>query len=252
MRLEAVTVCVGYSDFLEATIPENIHHFDRWVIVTSERDKATFALCHKYGLACLTTEDFYRDGKFNKGRGIQRGLNALACSDWVLHLDADIALPPAFRQSLDSAHLDPATIYGADRMLVHGWDQWQATKQWGYHQRGHHCYVLPHPKYPIGTRWSSPTDGYVPIGFFQLWHGSDAIRQGIHHKPYPAFHGDAARSDVQFALQWDRRHRALLPELLVWHLESERCKVGANWEGRTTKRFGPPCRETPPPIPCPS
>lgn len=41
------------------------------------------------------------------------------------------------------------------------------------------------------------------------------------------------------ALQWDRRKRALIPELLVAHLESEAAPTGANWEGRTTARFGP-------------
>lgn len=252
MRLEAVTVCVGYADILAETLPRNLHHFDRWIIVTSEDDPETFGVCHKFGVPCLTTSDFYREGAFNKGRGIQRGLNALSCQDWILHLDADIVLPPAFRQSLDSAHLDPKVLYGCDRQMVVGWDSWQRIIASDYHQRGHHCYVLPHPRYPLGTRWSSPTDGYVPIGFFQLWHGSDAIRRGIHHKPYPAWHGDAARSDVQFGLQWDRRNRQLLPEIIAWHLESAPAGIGANWKGRTTPRFGPPCPAAPPKAPCAS
>jgi hypothetical protein len=52
-------------------------------------------------------------------------------------------------------------------------------------------------------------------------------------------HSDAARTDVQFGLQWDRERRALVPELVVLHLESEDAGVGANWSGRTTRPFGP-------------
>jgi hypothetical protein len=52
-------------------------------------------------------------------------------------------------------------------------------------------------------------------------------------------HSDAARTDVQFGLQWDRHRRALVPELVVLHLESEDAVTGANWSGRTTRPFGP-------------
>ena len=41
----------------------------------------------------------------------------------------------------------------------------------------------------------------------------------------------AARTDVQFALLWDRRDRVLIPELVVFHLEPEAAPMGANWNG---------------------
>lgn len=238
MKMEAVTVSVGYADYLRQTVPFNRHFFDRWVIVTTKADKDTFAVCHKFNLPCLLTEDFFRDGVFNKGRGIQRGLNSLSCSDWIMHLDADIVLPPHCDKAMTSAHLDPRKLYGCDRQLVRGWDRWQAVQKSGYTQASAHCYVLPHDKYPFGARWVSPTDGYVPIGFMQLWNGQTSVVKGIHQRPYPGHHSNAARSDVQFGLQWDRRDRELLPEFIVWHLEGESDVGGANWDGRTTKRFG--------------
>lgn len=241
MKIEAVTVCVGCADFLRESAKANAHHFDRWVIVTSKADHETFAVCREFNLPCLQTDDFYRDGDaFNKGRAIQRGINALSCAGWVLQLDADIILPHLFRQAIGSAELDPAKIYGADRQRVVGWPAWVKVRDSDWRQHSYHCYVRTHPDHEFGHRWASPTDGYVPIGYFQLFHGSAAIKFGVHQKPYMAHHSNAARGDVQFAMQWDRRDRELLAEVIVWHLESEPAKLGANWSGRTTCRFGPP------------
>lgn len=88
-------------------------------------------------------------------------------------------------------------------------------------------------RFPIGTRVAIDSfGGYIPIGFFQLWHaGSTEI------KKYPEVHGNAARTDMQFALQWPRTKRSFLPELVVYHLESEPAPMGANWNGRKTKTF---------------
>ncbi len=45
---------------------------------------------------------------------------------------------------------------------------------------------------------------------------------------------------MQFGLLWDRRKRALLPEAVAVHLESEAAPMGVNWCGRRSRRFGPP------------
>jgi uncharacterized protein YukE len=42
-----------------------------------------------------------------------------------------------------------------------------------------------------------------------------------------------------FAMQWTRDRRHLIPEIIATHLESERAAMGANWNGRTTRAFGP-------------
>jgi hypothetical protein len=91
----------------------------------------------------------------------------------------------------------------------------------------------------------SPREGWVPIGYLQLWHSSSDEWQGIRIKPYPANHGNACRTDVQHGLQWDRCKRVLIPEILAVHLESEPARMGVNWNGRRTKRFGPSHAEQP-------
>jgi len=249
LRIEAVTVCVNYSDYLAETAAWHRGLLDRWIIVTSRKDEATVDVCHRLNLECIRTDDFTARGdEFNKGRAIERGLGMLAHDDWLLHLDADIALPVDFRDSLLDADLDPECLYGADRHILSGWEQWQTWKARGS-TRGYHCYqrTLAHP---IGARWADLRYGYVPIGYFQLWHQSSDVRKGVRLNRYPEWHSTAARADVKFALQWDRRRRQLLPEVIVAHLESGPSPTGANWLGRTTKEFHPHPRP-PHPRPCP-
>jgi hypothetical protein len=168
----------------------------------------------------------------------------LAHDDWVLHLDADIVLPPHTRHTLRAADLDPQSIYGCDRIMVKGYDRWQRLKASGFLERVsrsyHHNVCFP-GGFEVGARWADPLHGYVPIGFFQLFHRDASLYRGVRTRRYPGYgHSDAARTDVQFGLLWDRPRRGLVPELVVLHLESESAGVGANWSGRTTGPFGPP------------
>ena len=245
MKIEAVTVCVGYADFLAETARFNAGVLDRWIIVTTEDDEQTREVCRIHDLQTVLTNDFERaaggigGGAFNKGRMIDRGLQHLSQGAWRLHLDADIVLPSQFRGMLDGAHLDDRKLYGCDRLMVRSWEQWQALQRSGWLNHTH-CSVNIPAGIEVGTRWALSATGYVPIGFFQLWHGSADEWRGRRHRTYPIHHGDACRTDVQHSLQWDRRDRELLPEVVVVHLESEPCRLGANWNGRRTKPFGPP------------
>ena len=241
MRIEAVTVCVGYGDFLAVTLAENLSLVDDLVVVTSPDDEETRAVCRKHSVHHILSDDHSRGGPFNKARMIQRGLDQVGGHDWILHLDADIVLPRKFRSYVDWAHLDEKTIYGADRCNLVSFEEWQRLKQYAgaWDNHAHECGHWFHPKFGVGSRWVSKLHGFVPIGFFQLFHGTAMTSRGYHQRLYPTTHGDAARTDVQFALQWDRRNRQVLPEVIVLHLESAAAGIGANWKGRTTPRFGP-------------
>jgi hypothetical protein len=205
---------------------------DRWVVVTTASDSLTRRVCREASIECVLTEDIDRDGPFSKGRAINLGLAHLSHSGWLLHLDADIALPHDLHLLLADADLDKRCIYGCDRLNVIGAEKWHQVKEKGLFAR-HRGYLIDVHRdgaTEIGGRIANLHHGYTPIGFFQLWHGT--IRN-----TYPIFHGTAARTDVQHALHWSRRQRIHIPELLVWHLESERSQMGLNWDGRKSKPF---------------
>lgn len=247
-RIEAVTVCHGYADFLEVAARHNRGLFDRWLIVTAPEDADimrrygnTREVCRKWNLDVLVTEEATRDGNFHKGHMIQRAQRLLSADAWRLHLDADIILPTTFRTSLAAADLDERKIYGVDRVCVKSWGQWQALLASGYlsHQTDYHCRVVFPRGVEVGSRWASPLQGWVPIGFFQMWHAHADEFISYQFRAHPNRHGEASRTDTQHPLQWDRRQRELLGEVIAVHLESEDAPMAANWRGRKTRRFGP-------------
>lgn len=233
MKIEAVITCVNYSDFLEHTLPDNLQHLDRLVVVTHPSDKGTQRLCSKYGVDCIETEVMHDEGdKFNKGRAINLGLSNLRHEGWLLHLDADILLPHRFRNMLRHAKLDEKNLYGADRLNTVSYDQWDKHKHRIVPQHQWRFLVNPISEFPIGARLIHQEYGYCPLGYFQLWHSSKK-------RQYPIIGGSAEHSDVLFSIQWPRPERVLLPEFFVYHLESEgTAPMGANWNGRKTKHFG--------------
>ncbi|HWB00058.1 MAG TPA: hypothetical protein VG713_16280, partial [Pirellulales bacterium] len=236
--LEAVTVCVDYSDFLAETLPHTLTLVDRMLVVTSYEDVETQELCAHMGVECRPTDLMYHGGEFAKARAIDFGLAFLRSTGWCLHLDADIWLPPMTRQILNDLPLDPECIYGCDRMMCNSWGAWRRFITAPQHkgstrQHTRNCFVLP-PPWPMGARLAIPEyGGYIPIGFFQLWHSQTKRR-------YPLHHSTAERTDVQFSLQWPRGKRRLIPEIVAVHLESETSGfMGDNWGGRKTPQFGP-------------
>jgi hypothetical protein len=239
LLLEAVTVCVNYADFLEETIPHNLPLVDLWTIVTTPDDKATQALCALYGLRCLKTDCFYRDAerpRINKSRGINYGLAHHSQSAWMLHLDADVVLPPQFRKMIENAELDPACLYGMDRVNCLGSAEWDAYRRRPALQYEWSFLVSAPRTWPIGARIAhGDYGGYCPLGFFQLWNpGATGISR------YPVkIEADMEHSDVLFAIQWQRGRRHLLPEGFCVHLESSE-EFGANWHGRKSPPFRDP------------
>lgn len=244
MRLEAVIVCVNYADFLEHTLPDNLQQLDDIVVVTDHNDQETPKLCKKYSIECIKTAAFTERGHvFNKGAAINVALSHLRKREWLIHLDADIMLCRDFRRMVDMAELDKKNIYGADRINVYGYDTWKELKPFLENHYSSKWFVDPglcHQKEAtaeamrnvrFGARVVHVQHGWVPIGYFQMWHKEAGV--GYNYKV-----GAASGSDVMFPAQWPREKRVLLPEVVVYHLDSEpRHRIGTNWKGRKSRPF---------------
>jgi hypothetical protein len=147
-------------------------------------------------------------------------------------MDGDIYLPPQTRILLERAKLDPAMIYGCDRFNIKGYEAWDDFRASPALQQEDDTFIHM-GAFPIGARFMHGfAGGYVPIGFFQLWHpGVSGIRD------YPAENTNAGRGDTLHAQRWPRSHRSMLPEIIAYHLESDDSHMASNWSGRKTAPF---------------
>lgn len=235
MKIECITTCVGYGDILAHTLPRNRHHFDSMLVLTAPEDQQTQKVCDYYQVPYFSTDCFgTRWGQFSKGTAINEGLRKLELSDWICHLDSDIVLPPNTRKALETANLATDAIYGVDRVECKSYLDWLRFVDNPEPVVAGNGYFIhtTHSPFPIGTRVKfDQAGGYIPIGFFQLWHADSKMTK------YPEGHTDAGREDSYFASQWPRDKRQLLPEILAYHLESEAAPMAVNWKGRATKPF---------------
>ena len=225
LRLEAVTACVGFADLLDVTLGVNHPHLDTMIVVTSHDDTATHRVAAKHGAICVQTDLFKKNGRnFNKGAALNAGMARFQYHGWRLHLDADIALPDNFRRLLfNHTELHQDCIYGADRVDVVGLSEFRDIRS-GNPQHSYGSFVSTQHHRPLSPRYVDPIRGYVPIGFFQLWHAKCS-------KPYPFSLGTAAHDDVMFADQWPASYRRLLPTVVCHHLCAREPKLGENWDG---------------------
>jgi hypothetical protein len=236
IKLEAVSVCINYSDFLKYTLPFNKNFFDKYVVVTSSEDKKTQDLCHKHNVKCVTIKKTHLIELDSKGLAINKGLEVLDKDAWVLHLDADIWLPPLTRTILDNFSLQTDCIYGTDRFMCESFEDWLDFLNKEQYKNIHYEWVfLDTAKFKIGSRMIQYYgEGYWPIGFFQLWHPKGS---GVYTYPNSKIGYD--RDDVLHMKQWNKGKRLFIPDFIPIHLSSQLHEKGQNWEGRSTKQFGP-------------
>jgi len=239
VNINAVCVCVNYSDFLAYTLPLNKRHFKEIVVVTDTQDTKTKSICESMNVTCVITDVFYRDGgKFRKGAGINQGLKVLnnlvglhdvedRLDEWYLHIDADIILPPDFGQQIKSADIQPSHLYGCDRWMANSFESAQETLSALLEGA-----PLPPHSFERGARIEPPQVGYTPLGYFQLWNPL-ASNIGI----YLERKENASSDDVHFAYSFPRERRHRINNLSVYHLDSTSNVAGVNWNGRATKRF---------------
>lgn len=125
-KIEAVVICVNYSDFLKITLSKNAHNFDHIVIITSHNDNEIEKITSSYSnISLIKTDAFYYNGaSFNKGLAIDVGFQSLKYKDWVVNLDADIVLPTNFKEKFLQEANDIECSYSAQRYNIETYEEW--------------------------------------------------------------------------------------------------------------------------------
>ena len=213
MIVEAITTCVDYADYLAVSLPRNRAHFDHIVVVTSEQDAATQALCAQLDVSCWICPParLALHGSFNKGCAINDGLRRLSRKDWIVHLDADIVLPGEFRTALEarSAELDPQSLYTMPRAGCPTWADWERF---------------------LATGEAAPMLFQDGLGYFQMVNAR-ADRKLF----YPESYGHPELTDLLFSRRFLANRRHVL-EMRCIHLGPHE----VNWRGRVSPPFAAP------------
>jgi hypothetical protein len=225
-KLEGITVCVGYSDYLDITLPWNIRHFDKFVIVTHPDDTDTQAVVNKHGgLLVLCPECKGKVGGFNKGLALNTGIEQLDYTDWVLFTDSDILLPSTFRNDLLTHNLDIESMYYAARWYSPEVNIVQWTED--YKKNENIIHSLPSPHRDPG----SIVRDVAPWGYFQLVNARSQVLSKLGRKPCSTYFNSAGGVDKQFHERWPPSRKRFSGYDVVHLFHGE---FGANWRGRTT------------------
>ncbi len=219
--MNAVVICVAYSDFLRWTLPVNRKHFSRIVVVTDLSDDATVEVALANDVDVIRTSVFTDSGAtFAKYAGIELGLDHIGREGWITLLDADVLIPKTWDQS----ELHPGNLYCPLRRMCKDYPPPPESK-WR--------------EYPIdsvmrGAKEYPPPDWF--LGYMHTFHASDP------HLGVPPWHGHghntAARGDMVFFQKWPLRNR-IRPSFEVLHIGEER----QNWYGRRTPEYGTPASD---------
>lgn len=210
MKIDAFITCVGENSlkFLEFTLPFNQNLFDNFYVVTAENDTPVQEFCKKNNYNFLVTDSFFKNGsKFNKGAGINYGIEIVAPKDWILHLDSDVLLPDDFLKFKNNEIEPPADLFfGCRRVIIPTYSDFVKLVGGEKNEEDFEC--------PYGI-------GY---GFFQLWNVNGAVVKSA--ATYPESY-DSADSDWQWRNLWGEtinqdkeytRNLKEIPDFKCFHL----------------------------------
>lgn len=229
--MRAITVAVEYTDLLAITLPYNLHHFEKFYIVT---DLASYPSVMEVvaslpehlqqPVKVFPTNLFYDNGAiFNKWLALEWGLDKMGRHGWICQLDADILLPEGLKwnekrvgtqEILELTNSSSLRAYLGGYLIV----PWRRIAP----------LPLPSGIVPPESEWSNYRlyREREFAGYSQIYHADDPVLGPAPWHETNWVHAGGADSFFQAKWPMDLRIR---PNFEVLHLGSP----GVNWCGRT-------------------
>ena len=169
----------------------------------------------------------YEGDAFAKSCAIDYGLAFLRRDDWLVHLDADIWLPPMTRQWIEWR----SRIRSASTASTAATAWLEACAQ---------VHRSPNGATAPARAWMPHVTSAIPHGSkIHFANTADMSRSAssrcgrarFPERRYPLNQGSAEHSDVLHAIQWPASNRRILPEIIAVHLDSESSQMRRQLEG---------------------
>lgn len=226
--MNAILVCVDYSDIAQYTIKYNRHHFNTVCMVTTPDDVKSQQLANETECLLFITDAFTRNGAtFNKWLALEEGLDYLGRTGFISVMDADILWPKDLKgwqpeksylyTPLRHMHEDLRQRFAVVKGPV---EQGQLISQ----SQIEHSLIPPEDIW-----WQFPTHRNIAewSGYTHIFHADDPYLG----KPpwYETNWKHAGGADSFFQLKWPLIYKRR-PPWNCMHLGSS----GKNWCGRST------------------
>jgi hypothetical protein len=238
------TCCVKYTDFLAATWPYNRKYFDTFIVVTSPNDTATHDYCATYGIKCILSNAYKKDGStFNRAAMLNVAIDYIKQmgDNWAVSMDADVIIDivddnlrllqrptknPIFALWADKTTRDVVSLADMfshrvlDRTKIYGCPRKMIASP---HEDG-----LDHYRKPEAGEWFDyPYNLSAYLGYFQMFHTSTGARNDESYKTVD--NSDTAFVDRNYGINNCR----VLSDVVCYHLGEN----GKNWNGRVSKEW---------------
>lgn len=196
MFIEAIIVCVNYSDFLEITLPKNINHFDHIIIITTPEDVNTINYIESLKsakISLIKTNYFtFNRAKFNKGLAINLAYDHLKYKDFICYLDSDIVLEEDFRTKFENQKPEIELFYGCPRRdfpTKQHWDDFISNKK----------------QLNEFIKYRGSGYGFFAIHNYNSTIFQNLLRNNLYKMPYPYWFLNGSESDWVFRNYWGER-----------------------------------------------
>lgn len=213
VKVDAIIICNGYSDYLELTLPENKKYFDHIIVVTDNNDILTQKVCMKNNIKFVFYDGWNNfDAKFNFGGARAHGFKFIEYCDYICYIDADILIKEDFRHKL----IDVNKFYGSYRRFIPTYNDLQLLNK---HETNQNNYEA--------------IEG-SGCGFFQIFNYYNINCQANEWKLYQDSYS-AENTDIDFLKIFcplvEHDPNLVRMNIELWHLGPH----GTNNEGRSEK-----------------
>lgn len=184
MKVHVLIPCIDngvYATYLNEALRYWLPSAASVTVVTAERDHVTRGVAHDHKCRVVLTDAWWDKGAyFNKGGAMNRAIEQMPWSDWILFADADVIPPHNWLAIIEEFDPEPGVLYGARRVMDDG---------------------------------RLKDEGNEIAGFFMLFHSSDPVAQ---RRPLLIETTTAGGYDSEFCFRWHPSKRIKLP-LIVRH-----------------------------------
>jgi glycosyltransferase involved in cell wall biosynthesis len=210
MKINAITVCVNYADYLANSISRWKQGTDALVVVTTPEDEKTIDLCEKNSVFVHTTNIFTANGAtFNKGAALVEAIERseifapFMYAEWCLFFDSDIVPPEGWRDKVEAFRPTPGYLYGAHRFEQSTFKVYPDGELAGYFAMAHVSDPNMHRRPLLQTDWLHA--GGYDSEFQARWHRPVPYDRRVWFNNFTVMHqGEPGRN------WWGRAH----PELM--------------------------------------